>query len=236
MKLLKEKILLPTQYTVPVSSTNLRDKLVKHSQQITKVNSVISQEEVAIHARELRTLIKDAKAVCAPIIKRLMDAAAEVRKLRDSYCAPPEAEQERCERMLVDFQKREEERVAAETAARMAEIERLKALQRAGEPNPTQTTPDSPEALQAEMEAHDAQQAMEALILAPAPEAVKPKGVSIQRRMRVEVLDVHALYAARPDLVRLEANLSAIQDSCVPEIQIPGIRTWWETTAETRAA
>ena len=237
MKLVKEPIKLPTTYTVPAASIKARDRLLDVSSQFTEVTCVNSQANVAALARNLRTLTKDAKAVCAPILKAIKAAGDAVRKLQNDYIAPVEAEQERCERMLVDFHKREEDRAKAEAAATQAEIERLKALQRVVEQIPTQTAPDSPEALQAEMEAHDMQQHMEALILAPPPEPAKPKGVAMKQRMRVEVIDVHALYAARPDLVRLEANLSAIQEYCHPDLPpVPGLKLWFETTAETRAA
>ena len=91
------------------------------------------------------------------------------------------------------------------------------------------------EARRALAEAEEAAAASTAAMMVPVPEAVKAKGSSQRRKMVVEVLDIHALYRARPDLVRLEPNLAGINSTCTPELPVPGLALSWETVTTTRA-
>ena len=91
------------------------------------------------------------------------------------------------------------------------------------------------EARRALAEAEEAAAASTSAMMVPVPEVTKAKGSSQRRKMKVEILDLHLLYKARPDLVRLEANLAGINSTCTPELPIPGLRLTWETRTTTRA-
>lgn len=66
--------------------------------------------------------------------------------------------------------------------------------------------------------------------------APKPAGISTRTVTRYEVVDIKALYAARPEMVRLEENASVINAVLrgSPSLQIPGLRTWRESAAIVR--
>ena len=66
------------------------------------------------------------------------------------------------------------------------------------------------------------------MLATPPPVAAKSKGQQVRREMKVEVTDIRALYAARPDLCKIEVNLAGVKSTCVPEMPIPGLKLWWE--------
>jgi hypothetical protein len=65
--------------------------------------------------------------------------------------------------------------------------------------------------------------------------AFRPKGASVRPVLDFEVTDINALYAARPDLVRLEPNRQAIREILVEGLNIPGLQVFSHTKATIRA-
>src|SRR6185503_5526880 len=63
------------------------------------------------------------------------------------------------------------------------------------------------------------------------PVAEKPSGLSTSEKLGWECTDVLKLFAARPDLCRLEPNALAIRNKCWPGMAIPGLRLWKEAKA-----
>jgi len=70
----------------------------------------------------------------------------------------------------------------------------------------------------------------------PAPEPVKVAGIQTRTTWEYEVTDIQALFAARPDLVTLEPNPSAIRAALAADKPIPGLRYWQvnKATSTTR--
>lgn len=71
-----------------------------------------------------------------------------------------------------------------------------------------------------------------AAVLAP----VKQKGIGTRSVVKFEVTDIHALYAVRPELVKLEPNTLVI-NACIrgnPLASIPGLRVWEEFASVVR--
>jgi hypothetical protein len=66
--------------------------------------------------------------------------------------------------------------------------------------------------------------------------ASKPSGIATRNVVKFEVTDIHALYAARPELVKMEANTAVINAvlRSNPRASIPGLRTWEEASAIVR--
>jgi len=83
-------------------------------------------------------------------------------------------------------------------------------------------------------EARKASEASQAALRAPLPEARKIGGMPVQKKLRFEVTDIHALYKARPELVKLEVKPSAILATCFASQLIPGLKLWEEEVASTR--
>lgn len=83
-------------------------------------------------------------------------------------------------------------------------------------------------------EARKASEASQAALRAPMPEARKIGGMPVKKTMKWEVTDIHALYKARPELVKLDPKPAAILSTCFPEQEVPGLKLWWEEVASTR--
>src|SRR6185436_5988782 len=77
-----------------------------------------------------------------------------------------------------------------------------------------------------EMALDTAEAAERQLIIAPLPVAEKPAGLSIGEKLGWECTDIDKLFAARPDLCRLEPNALAIRNKCWPGMDIPGLKLW----------
>lgn len=177
--------------------------------------------------------------------------ASRVNKLLNAYAAEQrriqmEAERKRQEeerRQREAAEKAERERMAAEAAARRAEEERQAAFDDQEEAQAkAQADKAAQEAAEAARKAEVARfQAEVARFQAEVarqhmtPSFEKPKGMAIKTVKRFEVTDIRALYAARPDLVRLEANASAINAALRDGMtECPGLKITEETTAEVR--
>jgi hypothetical protein len=64
----------------------------------------------------------------------------------------------------------------------------------------------------------------------------KTAGIATRRAIKFEVTDIHALYAARPELVKLEPATVVINAVIRGKltVSIPGLRVWEESTAIVR--
>lgn len=166
--------------------------------------------------------------------ERLRRAAeAEARRLRE--------EQERLERerqaelkRLADeaeaIARAAREKAAAEAAAARSEAEAKAAAERA-EAEQKRLQAEAAAKAQAAQERVDQQ----VQALAPVAAPVKAEGQSVRRAWLWEVTDIHMLYRAHPNLVRLEENKSAIRELLELGVtNIKGLRAWQETKSGTR--
>lgn len=62
----------------------------------------------------------------------------------------------------------------------------------------------------------------------------KPKGIASRMVWKVEVTDIKALYAARPDLVTMEPKIAAIERVVSAGVELPGVRAWKEAEVSVR--
>ena len=69
-----------------------------------------------------------------------------------------------------------------------------------------------------------------------AEDAAKPDGISVKKVWKHKLIDIHALYAARPDLVTLEPKTNNINAAIRQDgvRQIPGLEIWEETETSVR--
>jgi hypothetical protein len=166
------------------------------------------------------------------------------------------AEEERLRRAEIDRLeaiRREEERKANEVAERIAEENRLaEEAARATEAKITnqkqlaaaikaeaarkaEADKRQAEADAAAEAARKASEASQAKIREALPAVHKPGGMTTKRVMRYEVTDIHAVYKAKPELVKLEIKPSAVIAVCFPEHPVEGLRLWWADDTSTRA-
>lgn len=214
--------------------------LLTRSRMAVAVTTPAEQGWAVEASRDIRTHVKQVRALSLDYRRPLNEVAKRIKEVEDGYCAPLEAEQRRVERLVVDFQLKEQRRVEAEERIRQAEIARLEAARLEAEEKARKaaermsTDAGLAQAVKAEEKAAAVEQKLQDAIRAPLPEVAKASGVAMKRVLRYEVTDINALVKARPDLCKIEPKPSAIQAVCVPEIPVPGLKLWWEMTANTR--
>ena len=64
--------------------------------------------------------------------------------------------------------------------------------------------------------------------------AIKPEGVALRQSWKFEVVDINALFMARPDLCVIEPNNAGIRAQIPHNQSLPGLRIWQEAKASVR--
>ena len=242
MKLIKQEITLPPLFGVTEEAEAQRNDLVFRAVTNAVVTNPVEQNSAVEAARDIRGMLRDVEDTRTALKKPLLDAGRLLDSLAKDFTAPLSAELGRIERLVTDFQQVEDRRVALAEQQRREDYERLAAERLAAEglaraaSSAMLTESDLDRALRVEAEMLRAHETLQALITAPPPEKARATGASTRRVVRWEVLDVRALYAARPELCTLEAKASAINATCFPEMPVAGLRLWWEDKTTIRRA
>lgn len=231
--LIKETINLPERYSVTGDAEEARNQLALRSAKLTAVATAADNESAGAVVREIRAYVKAVEAVRTSITKPLFDAQKLVKSLADDHCAPLLAEQQRIERLAVAFAQAEARRVAREEEERQAAYRKAEA-ERAALEEKARLLAEKANTEKQQVTAIKTAQAAElkaaevaAVLATQPPVAAKSKGQQVRKELRVEVTDIRALYAARPDLVKMEVNLAGVKATCVPEVPVPGLKLWW---------
>lgn len=179
-----------------------RNELVLEAKRITAIATAADNDTARNVAVELREHLKLVEASRVALGRPLLDGQRMLQRMADEHIARVQAELDRIQRLAATFLRAEQVRVAAETKAR---------LELAAE---AKTDEDfnviSNEAM---------------------PSAARATGQQLKRVLKYEVLDIHAVYRARPELCKLEIKASAVNATCVPEIPVPGLKMWFENVA-----
>lgn len=240
MNLIRETINLPVLFAVPADSEAQRNDLVLRAREHVTIRTSAEQNSAVEAARSIRTALRDVEDTRTALKKPLLDAGRQIDSLAKEFVAPLAAELARLERLVTDFQQAEQRRVQEAERVRAAEIARLESerLAREEEARKAASTMTTEAQLNAAIAAEAAERAVaaqrQAVIVAPMPAPMKSGGAATRQVMVYEVTDIHALYKARPELCTLEAKASAIRATCVPEMQVPGLKMWWEDRTTIR--
>jgi len=217
-----------------------RDALVLRAERVMSVTTADEQTEAVEIGQKLRTWMKDVEAARVEVKAPFRERAELIDSLAKEAVAPLKTELDRLSRLVSCFQQQEAERVKRAEDARQQEIIRLEAERKKAEDDARVmqaamvSDKDLAEAIAAEAAAKKAQEDAYNRIAAPLPEAQKATGAATRKEMCYEVVDVVALYRARPELVRLEANAAAIRATVFVGMTIPGLRIWEETRTVIR--
>lgn len=234
--LVKETINLPALYSVTAEAEEQRNQIALRGVAVTAVASAADNEAAGAVVRDIRAYVKSVETMRQTLTKPLLEGQRLLKALADDHCAPLIAEQKRIEGLAVAFAQAEARRVAREeeerqAAFRKAEAERIAAEEKARKlAEKANTEKQQVAAIRAAQAAEAKAAEVAQVIAAPMPTVAKTKGQQIRRELRVEVTDIRALAAARPDLVKMEPNLVGIKATLVPESPNlpPGLKLWWE--------
>jgi ribosomal protein S13 len=238
--------LILSQVTAPVFSIaddaiSLQKKIVGN---LSAVQGITSADELDWATRAGvagRSFIKQLDERRKQVTKPFRDFASTANTIADKLAAPVQAEMDRVAQHIALFRQQEDARVALAEAARQAEIKKLS--EAAIEANKTLQAAVADMATPAELEAAiNAEKAANArnaelrnAIVTTPPEVSRSAGSTVRKVVKTAVTDIHALYKARPDLVRLEPNAAAIRATVFEGMVIPGLRIWSELDAGFRA-
>lgn len=222
-----------------------RDALLRRLASIKKVDnqaSLIRATDVLKEAREMLRQVEDSRKV---IKKPVLEIGRKIDALADAFASSLDdafrglnhlvseymAEEERKRREAEEARAAEAARIEAKRAAEAAKIE--EALQAKLAAAETEKARERAEAqAEARLEKLGDKAAGQYASLAPAPVAQKVEGVATRREWKFEVVDVEALHAAYPHLVRLVPEVAAIKAALRGgTVNLPGVRAWQETQA-----
>jgi uncharacterized protein YhaN len=211
--------------TATENARERRDELVLDS---AKIRAVVTVDDARLASDQL----KDLKAFLTTIeearktVKGPVDTlAAKIQAIAKELTLEVQTQYDRLNRMVGTYQQ-EQQRLQreADEKARAAE---QKILDDAAEKQ--RQIEASGVRVESRVEKNDAKAFEQiAAVRAQAPVAPKLEGVGLRTVPEFEILDIHAVYAARPELVKLEISKSALNNllNSNPKIVIPGVKHW----------
>ena len=213
------------------------DRLAVTCTTVETVSNATQAEHAAAVLKEVkrftRLIEESRKQVKAPLLeltKKIDGLAKDLSEVLESECERIskllglwQAEQNRLAEEAAAEAREKERQIRQEAAAQLA---RSQAMARNEEQAEEETTRIESSTFDRIVEARTA-----GTLVAP-----KPAGIATKTVIKFKVEDIHALYAARPEMVRLEENASVINAVLKgsPNLQIPGLRTWRESVAIVR--
>lgn len=226
------------EIAIAPEARELRDKLLVEIRDITAVSDAFDADvavDVMKRATQLsRGIESDRSTVKAPVLA----LGKKIDALAKEITAEIDGEIGRVSRVLGAYQLAEKQK--AEAAERLArdEARRIQAEAEQQARKAAQAAPTDNEALAAASEIMDTAAAKIVETRRAIVSTVAPKAADTAVRVDVcfEVNDIIALYAARPELVNLEPNGTAIRAICKanPNLQLPGLRHWTEAKTNIR--
>jgi hypothetical protein len=182
--------------------------------------AVVAQTAIAALLKLVEEARKAAKDPVLHFGRHIDEQAANwVRELKEEFA--------RLSGLVGDFQQLEQ---ARERAAKKLEDDRLAGLERERQAELAKAaTHEELDAIQQKFDTRVQQEAPTAPI---AP--VRAKGQRVEETIEFEVTDIHALYRAHPNLVKLTELRAEIKSCLKAGMKVTGIRTWKETKASVR--
>ena len=226
------------EISIAAEARELRDKLLVEIREVTSVSDAFDADvaaDVLKRATQLsRGIESDRSTVKAPVLA----LGKKIDALAKEITAELDGEIGRVSRVLGAYQLAEKQK--AEAAERLArdEARRIQAEAEHQAREAAKAADSDTEALAAASVIMDQAAAQIVETWKAIVSTVAPKAADTAVRVDVcfEVDDIAALYAARPELVNLEPNGTAIRAICKanPKLQLPGLRHWTEAKTNIR--
>ena len=228
-----ESFIIPNLTGLPsivIAAMDKRDELVLHSATIRRINS---NDEAAAAKKAIDALAvfhkaieSQRKAAKAPFLA----TGKEIDALADTLSIAVKDEDTRLNKLLGQFIQ-EQRRLQAEAEQKARDEERrimLEAEEKA------RKAVESGKNVDAKLEKIDAKTFQAVAETRAAVANVAPQiDVTLRVTPKFEITDIAALYAARPELVKLEVNTAMMNSllRAAPKIILPGVRHWTEAKA-----
>jgi hypothetical protein len=221
------------QIELSPAAFNARTLALEASGRIKAIASVADLDAAASALTKLKALTRSVedsrKEVKAPVLEvgRRIDAVAK------DYLTSLESEAKRLSVIVGSYQeaqRRKAEKEREEAAKAQADaIAEMNAKQAVAVANGDEEAADAARAEAADKIAASQLAAMNA-------EGPRPEGITSRTSWKFEVVDITALYAARPELCVITPNNAAIRAVVKMGAKIPGLRVWQEAAAIVRVS
>lgn len=227
-----------TTITIADGAREQRDDILSQLKDVTAVTDAFDADCAADVLKIATVFVRGVEAGRTEAKAPVLALGRQIDALGKELAADVETEAGRISRLLGDYQR--EEKRKAEAAERLArdEARRIQddAERRAREA--AKAAPSEEAATVAATEIMDTAAAKivetkQAIVSTVAPKAA---GTAVRENVCFEVDDIAALYAARPELVNLEPNGTAIRSilKANPKLELPGLRHWTEAKSFIR--
>ena len=233
------EILLVPAITGEPSATAIafekRDALVIDA---AKIRSVVTAEDATLAdqtTKDLKAFLRDIETARKEAVAPALARSRAINDLADNLCMAVDAEKDRLSKLVGAYLL--EQRRLADEAARKAREEEQRILNEAAAK--AQAAIDSGRNIDAKLERIDAkafQQVAEVKAAALSVAAPTFKGTALRTEPAFEITDIHALYKAHPELVKIEIDRAALKFYLkkFPKAELPGVRHWVEAATASR--
>ena len=217
------------------SAVNARTITLAKAQQVLAITEVSDLDLAASALTDVKALIRTIEASHKEVKAPVLAMTRQIDGIKKDYLAPLEVEASRLSAMVGSYQeaarKKAEKLREAEAAAQAAALEEMEAKQAAAVAAGDEEAADA-----ARAEAADKIAASQLAVIAA--EGPKADGITTRSSHKFEVVDIDALFAARPDLCVIEPNNAAIRAiiKATNGKPIAGLRIWKEAAAIVRNA
>lgn len=240
--------------SVSVDAIRLRTNALGKASEIAAVENPEQLEKTVEVLSELKGLTKTMEAARTKEKKPVLDIGRNIDTKSAEYSAPIAEEINRLNAMVTSYYRAEEARAARknkflaavedtrranEEAAANEASQAAEELHKAAEAAPTVEAALELQA-QAQVQEQVALQAEEKASTSTAVAVAEPTratGMIAKKTWKFEVLDLKALYAARPELVKLEVRTALVNAAIQLDggKEIPGLKIYEDTSVTVRA-
>ena len=226
------------EISIAAEARELRDKLLAEIRGITAVADAFDADVAADVMRRATQLSRGIEADRTTVKAPVLALGKKIDAIAKEIVAELDTEIGRVSRVLGAYQLAEKQK--AEAAERLArdEARRIQADAEQKAREAAKAADSDTEALVVASEIMDTAAAKIVETRKAIVSTVAPKAADTAVRVDVcfEVDDIVALYAARPELVNIEPNGTAIRAICKanPKLQLPGLRHWTEAKTNIR--
>lgn len=233
--------------TIPDAAVQTRDALVLQCAQIAKVDNADDQAAAVALLRIVKSVVKSVDDARKYVKKPFLDAGRHVDKLASDHVASLGSEESRVLKLIADFQRKEDERVAEEERKRNAEIMRLakeaeekQKLAADGAAMPQDSASSEEDMVNANLRLNEADQAAEAAmrldmtVRSDLPAVARATGMMISNPIQWEFTDKALAYKHHPEFFELVEKRRVIGDTIHENFTCPGMRIWKEKRLSVR--
>lgn len=222
-----------TTISISDAAREQRDDILSQLREVTTVSDAFDADTAAAALKIGTAFARQIEAGRTEAKAPVLDLGRKIDALGKELVADVEVETKRLSRLLGDYQAEEQRKARIAEQAARDEARRIRDEAEANARAAAKAATSEAEATAVasaimETAATRIVETKQAAALSVAPKAT---GTGLRTDVVFEVVDIVALYAARPELVNLEPNGAAIRAICKanPNLQLPGLKHWTES-------